>query len=727
MTRTLARWALSVGLAMVTFFVAAEGRAEPLRVWHAYREGGREAEALAATLRAFEASRPGITVETLSVPFEDYALKLGAAIPHGNGPDVFLDAHERLGDYRERALVQELSLDDAARHEIVDAALAAVTVGGKLYGAPLSRKCLALYLNEALVPTAPVSLDDLFDLPRAPGVFAIAHTGGSSYAHAVLASAFGADLLGPGVTYGWLSPGGERSIDWLARQTAAGRLPEDASGALVKDLFASGHALSAISGPWFAGDLPEGLRYRVVPVPPLRGGERSPSPLLTVEAAMVSARARSPLAGDLAGFLSGREASRLRAEVGRVVSALREPTDAERRDPLLVAFARAADGASPMSTSRDMRLVFEPSDRALKKVLRGDASAHDALVEAKRRWDDARRPLPARRDPTLYSIGLSLVALALAATLWARGRSAASATSIRRSLPVYAWVGPTALSVLVLVVGPLVAGALSSFFAGRGEEVRFVGLANYANILTARGGALFGVGSFWIVLLVTLLWTVANVALHVVLGVSLGLLLSRADVRAKGLLRVLLILPWAVPSYVTALAWKGMFHRQYGSINALLAALHVEPVSWFSHFSTAFSANLTTNIWLGFPFFVVVTMGAVTTVPQDVLEAATLDGATAGQRLTKVTLPLIAPILVPAIVMGATWTFNMFNVVFLVSGGEPDGATDILVSDAYRWAFSREASVGYAAAYAVLIFLLLAGFGRVGKLVVEGRGRRART
>ncbi|MCY1007338.1 sugar ABC transporter permease [Nannocystis pusilla] len=176
---------------------------------------------------------------------------------------------------------------------------------------------------------------------------------------------------------------------------------------------------------------------------------------------------------------------------------------------------------------------------------------------------------------------------------------------------------------------------------------------------------------------------------------------------------MLLILPWAVPSYVTALAWKGMFHQQYGAVTGLIYAINdwfgasIEPIAWFSRFATAFAANVATNVWLGFPFMMVVTLGALTAVPADVLEAAEVDGATRWQRLTRVTLPMIRPALAPAVTLGAIWTFNMFNVVFLVSGGDPDGSTDILVSEAYRWAFTREAQYGYAAAYAVLIFLLL--------------------
>jgi arabinogalactan oligomer/maltooligosaccharide transport system permease protein len=162
-----------------------------------------------------------------------------------------------------------------------------------------------------------------------------------------------------------------------------------------------------------------------------------------------------------------------------------------------------------------------------------------------------------------------------------------------------------------------------------------------------------------------------------------------------------------VPSYVTALAWRGMFHRQLGAVNAILDLFGVEPVSWFAHFSTAFAANVSTNVWLGFPFMMVVTLGALTSIPKDLYEAAEVDGAGPWDQFRLITLPMLGPALLPAVAMGAVWTFNMFNVVFLVSAGEPDGSTEILVSEAYRWAFTRGHQTGYAAAYAVLIFGIL--------------------
>jgi arabinogalactan oligomer/maltooligosaccharide transport system permease protein len=296
---------------------------------------------------------------------------------------------------------------------------------------------------------------------------------------------------------------------------------------------------------------------------------------------------------------------------------------------------------------------------------------------------------------------------------------------LRRSKPAYAYVAHAAVIVFALVVLPLVLGALTSFFAGTRDDPKYVGLGNYISILTARGGDLLGHGSFYLTLVVTVVWTLVNIALHVGIGVALGLLLARPWLKLRALYRVLLIVPWAVPNYVTALAWKGMFHRQFGAINAVLTALGAEPVSFFSHFSTAFAANVATNVWLGFPFMMVVTLGALTSIPKEVLEAAEVDGATRWQRFRHVTFPLLMPNMLPAIVLGSVWTFNMFNVVFLVSGGEPDGTTDILVSEAYRWAFTRNSQYGYAAAYAVIILFLLFGItralGRLSKQEKEAR------
>jgi len=341
-------------------------------------------------------------------------------------------------------------------------------------------------------------------------------------------------------------------------------------------------------------------------------------------------------------------------------------------------------------------------------VLRGTATVSEALEEGRHRFDDVTRPLPEPVAPAWGLLAFGLLSFLGIAWAIRRLRDAELRTAIKRSMPAYKYVAHAALAVGLLVILPLAVGGATSFFAGHGTDMYFVGTANYVDIIAARGGDLLGHGSFWLVLIVTVLWTLLNVALHVGIGIALALLLHRPYLKLKGVYRVLLILPWAVPNYVTALAWKGMFHRQFGAVNAILDSVGVEPISWFSHWLTAFCANVATNVWLGFPFMMVVTLGALTSIPKDVYEAAAVDGANRWQRFRLITFPLLGPFLAPAVVMGSVWTFNMFNVVFLVSGGEPDGGTEILVSEAYRWAFTRGNQYGYAAAYAVLIFVILA-------------------
>jgi len=277
---------------------------------------------------------------------------------------------------------------------------------------------------------------------------------------------------------------------------------------------------------------------------------------------------------------------------------------------------------------------------------------------------------------------------------------------------VLPWILPAFVAMTLLVMVPFLVGATVAFFETDGQTWSFVGLAHFLDILLARDFPLTSPLSFWSTLVVTVGWTVANLFFHVAIGVALALLLREPWVRMRGAFRATLILPWAVPSYITALIWKGMFHRQFGAINGILVAVGAEPVSWFGSFATAFAANLTTNTWLGFPFMMVVTLGALSAIPRELEEAAEVDGAGWMTRFRHITLPLLKPALLPAIVLGSVWTFNQFNVIYLVSAGEPDGSTDILVSQAYRWAFTRGHRYGYAAAYALLIFGVLVLYGR---------------
>ncbi len=705
----------SLSLLLSLLLSPSLAHAQTVVVWHAY--GEHETAGLAAAAHAWEATHPGVHVDLVASPFGAYASRLRTAIPSGHGPDLFIDAHNRLSTYVAERLVERFGELDTG--DFPSPAIEALRYQGALWGAPLSMKCLVLYVWRGDAHDADITTIEQLEALAATapaGRYPLAWELGSTYATAGLFHAYGARMIDETGEFAADDDAGVRALAHLARLQREGVVPPEATGNLVHDLFRSRRVRAAVSGPWLAPDLEHPGDWYVVPLPAVgaAGGARM-EPYSTIEAAMVPTHAaHAELARDLARYLAGHDGSVARARAGGhvVASTTAWEDPALRSDPVLSAFHEAALAATPTPTHPHMDLVFGPVDRAIQKVLRGDATPEIALAEAAHRFEDETRPPPAPRDPTLGIVLSSSILVLMLGLALARLRDPSMRAALVRSMPAYAWVTHAFLAVLVLVVVPLLVGAATSLFAGN-PDLHYVGIANYVDILTNRGGDLLGHGSFWAVLAVTVLWTVVNVAFHVGLGVGLALLLSRQTVRLRGLVRVLLVVPWAVPSYVTALAWRGMFHRQLGAINAILALLGVEPVSWFSHFSTAFTANVATNVWLGFPFMMVVTLGALTSIPKDLYEAAELDGATALQKLTRITLPMLAPALLPAVAMGAVWTFNMFNVVFLVSAGEPDGTTEILVSEAYRWAFTRGHQIGYAAAYSVLIFAILAGLTRM--------------
>ncbi|GBD93786.1 maltose transport system permease protein MalF [bacterium BMS3Abin05] len=228
---------------------------------------------------------------------------------------------------------------------------------------------------------------------------------------------------------------------------------------------------------------------------------------------------------------------------------------------------------------------------------------------------------------------------------------------------------------------------------------RIIGLEQYVRVFSSP--------DFYSILLKTIIWTVVNVFFHVTIGVSLALLLNR-PLWGRSIFRTLLILPWAVPQYITALTWRGMFQYRYGAINLILVKYFgIHQIQWLSTPLGAFSAALITNIWLGFPFMMVIALGGLQSIPQELYEAAEVDGAGRWQQLRNITLPLLKPIMIPAISLGIIWTFNNFNVIWLVSnGGQPADSTHILVSYVYKAVFNYY-RYGYAAALSMVIFGIL--------------------
>lgn len=270
-------------------------------------------------------------------------------------------------------------------------------------------------------------------------------------------------------------------------------------------------------------------------------------------------------------------------------------------------------------------------------------------------------------------------------------------------------LGPTVVLVLAVVAYPFfynVVLSLSNMNIYHIRDWEVIGFQQYVAVVKEP--------AFWSVFLKTIIWTAVNIVFHVGLGVFLAVLLHQKFIVGKPAWRVLLILPWALPQYITALTWRGMFTAEYGAIDIVWRYyLNLPAVEWLTQPVPAFAAAILTNIWLGFPFMMVIALGGLQSIPAELYEAADVDGASAWKKFWNITVPLLKPVMIPAITLGIVWTFNNINVVWLVSnGGEPNDQTHILVSYVYEAAFTMY-RFGWAAALSMIIFLILFAFTQV--------------
>ena len=218
------------------------------------------------------------------------------------------------------------------------------------------------------------------------------------------------------------------------------------------------------------------------------------------------------------------------------------------------------------------------------------------------------------------------------------------------------------------------------------------------------------------------IWTFSFAVFSVLSTFALGLLLAMSlnrPIRGRRLYRSILILPYAMPSVMSILIWAGMFDSDFGAVNSIL---HTN-IHWLQNPSLARSIVLLVNLWLGFPYFYLICSGSLQAIPNELLEAAAIDGASPRQVFRKITLPLLLQILSPLLIASFAFNFNNFNLIYLLTGGGPTqtlngeiaGATDILISYTYKIAFGTNfQDFGLASAISVIIFIIVASISMYG-------------
>jgi arabinogalactan oligomer/maltooligosaccharide transport system permease protein len=284
----------------------------------------------------------------------------------------------------------------------------------------------------------------------------------------------------------------------------------------------------------------------------------------------------------------------------------------------------------------------------------------------------------------------------------------------------YAMVAPVVIVLGVLIFYPLVRGIVLSLTNATNRNIgsstipsryTYVGIDNYTRILSGEDG------QFYPVLLRTVVWTLSCVVLHYAIGLTLAVMLNR-ELRGRTVYRVLLILPWAVPAFISAFSWRFLFNTDGGLINTAFGWVGVGPVEWLGQSNLVLLAVILVNVWLGVPFMMVALLGGLRSIPGELYEAAEVDGATPWQRFVNVTLPGLRSVSATVILLGTIWTFNMFAIIYLIARSNENA--QILVTYSYNLFYNGQ--LARAAAYGVLILSILVVFAGSYRRVLRKQG-----
>ncbi|MEO5534730.1 MAG: sugar ABC transporter permease [Pseudolysinimonas sp.] len=286
-----------------------------------------------------------------------------------------------------------------------------------------------------------------------------------------------------------------------------------------------------------------------------------------------------------------------------------------------------------------------------------------------------------------------------------RLRATAGRRRGRSALSRYLFVAPAIIFLLVFMFYPIAyTFNLSLFDVNVGNFLKggaaFVGFDNYVEFLSSPG--------FLSSLLVTLVFTLASLAFQHLIGWAFALFFNR-KFPLSGFLRAIMLVVWVMPAVVSASLWRWMYSGSYGLFNSILDVfgIHTDE-AWLVNPQTALIAVIITNIWLGIPFHMMLVYAGLQGVPHEVYEAASLDGASARQRLFGITVPLMRPVVAIALLLGFVHTFKVFDVIYVMTAGGPAGATNVLSIAVYNLSFEYfRLGDGAAAANILLVIPLI--------------------
>ena len=703
-----------------------------ITLWH--QMTAAERTVLAEAVAAFEQSHPGTRVHTLYKETEDLRNGFQAAALAGTGPDLVYGPSDAVGAFLPMGIIQDMRPffpPDALNDFTQEALIFGPTDQGRT--APLLQigdrigNHLALVINRNITTSIPETTEQLIRIAK-QNTTANGDGGKKQYGlvfnfvepffiipfitgHGGWVFDRSADLLIPALD----SPEVIQSLQFVSdMQDKHQILPAGCDYEMADTLFKSGQAAMIINGDWSWGDYLNNpnIDAVVVPLPTVSSTGKPMSPMVAPRGYSLNINSdpqQSRAAMDLVYFLTSPAVQRSFMEKLKTLpSRSRLLATAENSaDPTLQASARQRKNGTPMPVEAELRGIWEAMRPHYQALLGGSVTPAEAAasMQAEAKQNIARMNAEIKPGPIVWVLQCAAGVLAFLFLWWQRHNLRAFVGDLKSNRFAYLLVAPAMIVLVLTIIYPFLYNVVLSFSnmsLRRFRDWDVTGLHNYQEVFIEP--------VFFVVLFKTILWT----AVCVIFSVAIGLLLAVAlngPVRGKSFYQIILILPWAIPAYITALTWRGMFDYEYGAMNLIGNGLLGLPmVNWLGEPNAAFIACIITNIWLGFPFMMVIALGGMQGIPRDLYEAAQIDRVTRWGQFRHITLPMLKPVLIPAVTLGTIWTFNNLNVIWLVSaGGQPSDKTHILVSYVYKAVFNLY-RYGYGAALSMVIFALLLTF-----------------
>lgn len=712
----------AVLLMLISFSALSDTQKVTIQLWHQMIYSHREV--LKTIVDDFEKANPEIKVNVTYRETEELRSAFQSSAMAGSGPELIYGPSDQVGPFATMGLIRPL--ENELEKELLNQydPLAKVKFDQKIYmlGGSVGNFLMVLY-NKKIIKNVPDNLNDFIELAKKNtkdingdgklDQYGLVFNYTEPFFFVPWIDGFGEHFMKNDIEPNLNSQSIVSAFSLIRDFRDVHKIiPTECDYEMANSLFKEGKAAMLINGDWSWGDYQNaGMDFGIARFPKINSTGLWPAPLVGTTGYSLNSKIKDPknleAAKKLLIYLTGFDAQKRFTEKLSIFPSRYDVRDLDvvKNNMILKDAAYIMEVGKPMPVVPEVRAIWDSLRGQYQSVLAGTISPELAATKSQ---EDALKQIKNMNEILMPDWSLKLVyvgiLILIVFVLYKMFKTIPELVKDFRSankFPYYMMI-PAFVSIFSVIVYPFfynVALSFSNFSLKTFNNWQLVGLHHYLSVLNDS--------KFYEIFFKTLVWTFSNVFFHVLIGVFLAVLIEQVMPK-KNLWRTLLIIPWAVPQYITALTWRGMFNQEYGPINIFLQEyLKLSPIQWLSDPWLTFSACILTNVWLGFPFMMIVALGGLQSISPDLYESAKIDGANAWQRFKHITWPMLKPVMMPAALLGLIWTFNTLNVIWLVSNsGEPADQTHILVSYVYKAAFNLY-RYGYAAALSMIIFVIL--------------------